>query len=136
MEAPRVFHGRMVLALLPAEGAEEIRALGWGKMKRNGTEVGVYRLHYADGQQKEISIIYGEHLRHYFETDDSKEVIALAKNTKLAWVGDHPDKRIERIRLFETTWENERPDVAIESFDFISRRTGTAPILFAITAEP
>jgi len=38
--------------------------------------------------------------------------------------------------MFEMTWENERPDVAIESLDFISRKTGTAPILFAITAEP
>ena len=36
----------------------------------------------------------------------------------------------------EMTWENERPDVAIESLDFISRKIGTVPILFAITAEP
>jgi hypothetical protein len=41
-----------------------------------------------------------------------------------------------RLRYFAMTWENERPDVAIESLDFISRRTGTAPTLNAITAEP
>ena len=60
--------------------------------------------------------------------------IALAKNTKVAWVGETPAK--SRHQLFETTWENERPDVAIESLDFISRRAGTTLILFAITAEP
>ena len=71
---------------------------------------------------------------------DPKE--ALAKNTKIAWEGDSKpawdgDTRpLTQIRLFETAWENERPDVAIESLDFISRKTGTAPILFAITAEP
>jgi hypothetical protein len=35
----------------------------------------------------------------------------------------------------ETTWESERPDVAIESLDFISRRTGLMPSPFAITVE-
>ena len=109
-------------------------------MKRDGTEIGVYRLHYADGQQKEIPIIYGEHLRDLRLARDPKE--ALAKNTKIAWEGDSKpawdgDTRpLTQIRLFETAWENERPDVAIESLDFISRKAGSGPILFAITAEP
>ena len=106
--------------------------VGLKQKKKDGTEVGVYRLHYADGQQKEIPIIYGAHFRLYSQADDPNE--ALAKNTRVAWVGDTPTKT--RIQLFEMTWENERPDVAIESLDFISRKTGTAPILFAITAEP
>ena len=98
----------------------------------DGNVVGLYRLHYAGGQQKEIPIIYGENLRHEKLALDSKE--ELANNTKVAWVGAAPDKA--PIRIFETTCENDRPDVEIETLDFISRRTGTAPILFAITAEP
>lgn len=39
-------------------------------------------------------------------------------------------------QMFQMTWENDRPDVAIASLDFISRRTGTKPYLFAITVEP
>ena len=91
----------------------------------------MYLLHYADGQQKQIPIIYGEHLRSHDPWWDPKE--ALARNTR-AWVGDTPAKT--RIRLFETTWENERPDVAIESLDFISRKSGNVPVLVAITVEP
>jgi len=100
-------------------------------MKQDGTEVGVYRLRYADGQQKEIPILYGAHLRDHNPEWDPRA--PLDKNTKV-WVGDTPAKT--RIRLFETTWENERPDVAIESLDFISYGVGTSPVLFAITAEP
>ena len=103
---------------------------GWGPTKRIGAEVGVYRLHYADGQQKEIPIIYGAHLRHYYQRDDPKEVLALAENTRVAW----QDKT--RVQIFETTWENERPDVAIASLDYVSRKTGMQPSLFAITVEP
>jgi WD40 repeat protein len=106
--------------------------VGTGQMKTDGVEVGIYQVHYADGQQKRIPIIYGEHLRDHTLEWDPKE--ALARNTKVAWVGDTPDKL--RIRVFETTWENERPDVAIESLDLISGKDRTTPILFAITVEP
>ena len=108
-------------------------------MKRGGTEIGVYRIRYADGQQQEIPIIYGAHLRHYYRTEDPAEALALAKNTKVAWVGDTQNRDTQakdRNQLFEMTWENEHPDVMIESLDFISRRTGTTPVLFAITVEP
>jgi len=50
------------------------------------------------------------------------------------WDGNSSDGI--RNRLFETTWENERPDVAIETFDLIARKTRTSPVLFALTAEP
>jgi tetratricopeptide (TPR) repeat protein len=128
-----IFRGQ-VLGIPIAQKCRRLHFLhvGAGQMKQDGTEVGVYRLHYADGQQKEIPIIYGEHLRDHSPEWDPRE--PLARNTKVAWDGDTPLKT--RIRLFETTWENERPDVAIESLDFISRKAGTAPILFAITVEP
>ncbi len=103
-----------------------------GPKNQEGTQVALYRLHYADGQQTEIPILYGVHVRDFVLARDSKE--ALARNTKVAWVGDMRDKT--RMRYFAMTWENERPDVAIESLDFISRRTGTGPTLNAITAEP
>jgi WD40 repeat protein/tRNA A-37 threonylcarbamoyl transferase component Bud32 len=106
--------------------------VGSGQMKQDGIEVGLYRVHYADGQQKEIPIIYGEHLRDHTPEWDPRDVTG--KNTKVAWDGDSPFK--SRIRLFETTWENDRPGVDIVALDFLSKRTGTAPILFAVTVEP
>ena len=129
---------RHVLDIPIAQKCRRLHILhgGWGEMKRekrDGTEVGVYRLRYADGLQAEVPIIYGAHLRQIYESD-YQEALVLDNNTKLAWVGELPDKN--RVRLFETAWENERPDVAIASVDLISRKTGTAPFLFAITVEP
>jgi hypothetical protein len=40
------------------------------------------------------------------------------------------------VRLFTTTWENPRPDVAIAAVDFASTLTRAAPFLVAVTAEP
>lgn len=105
---------------------------GWNAVSSDGLEVGGYRLHYADGQQKLIPIIYGAHLRMDRLAADAKD--PLANNTKVAWVGEKPG--FGHFRLFEMAWENERPDVAIESIDLISRKTATGPTLFAITVEP
>jgi tetratricopeptide (TPR) repeat protein len=102
-----------------------------GPKNQDGIEVGAYRLHYADGHQQQIPIIYGEHLRSHDPDWDPQ--VALATNTK-AWVGNTPAK--SRIRLFETAWESDRPEVAIVSLDFLSSRAGTFLFLFAITAEP
>ena len=104
------------------------------KEQPDGTEIGIYRVHYADGQQTDIPILYGAHVRSDLDLVDPKgPKKTLAGNTRVAWE-EAPESKA--MRLFEMTWENERPDVMIESLDFISRKTGTEPILFAITVEP
>jgi hypothetical protein len=40
------------------------------------------------------------------------------------------------VQLFKSTWENPQPDVEIETLDFVSKMTQSAPFLVAITAEP
>ena len=106
----------------------------WKHKPPDGTEIGIYRVHYADGQQTDIPILYGAHVRSDLDLLDPKgPKKTLAGNTRVAW---EEATGFESMQLFEMTWENERPDVMIESLDFISRKTGTEQILFAITVEP
>ena len=92
------------------------------------SEIGVYRVHSADSQQKDIPILYGAHMRTYSDVADPKgPKKTLAGNTKVTlmevpgWTSWH---------LFEMALENERPDVAIASLDLSSGKTGTVPIFF------
>lgn len=40
------------------------------------------------------------------------------------------------VRLYLKTWVNPRPNVRIESLDFVSTFTASAPFLLGITADP
>jgi hypothetical protein len=40
-----------------------------------------------------------------------------------------------RLRLFQTSRDNPRPDLEVVSFDFVSAMTTSAPFLIAVTVE-
>ena len=92
-----------------------------------GTQIGSYMLHYANGQQEEVPIVYGRDLHDWVpKSEDSADL----QGGKVAWKGkdDH--------RVYMSTWENPRPEVEIASLDFVSKLTKCGPFLIAITAEP
>jgi hypothetical protein len=42
----------------------------------------------------------------------------------------------KQLRLFHVTWQNPKPEIPIDSFDFISvREEFAAPFIIAVTAE-
>ncbi|NLH72445.1 MAG: protein kinase, partial [Verrucomicrobia bacterium] len=78
------------------------------------TSIGAYVVRYADGQQQEIPIVYG------------KDLIACDlgppqhRNPPIvAWEGQQAPT-LPILRLFISTWDNPRPDIQIESIDFVS----------------
>jgi hypothetical protein len=94
----------------------------------NGPErVGRYVVHFADGQTLEFHLIYGTELRSVNLSPEPP------RRATLAWAGTNADH--QALRLFRTTWENPRPDVAIETLDFNSQMTAAAPFVLAISAE-
>ena len=102
---------------------------------RLGSVVGRYVIHYADGQQAEVPINHGRDVRdwwHYPESapDDPALIVA--------WEGSDPVSRQHgaTTRVYKSTWQNPRPDVAIRSLDFVHAKTSGVPVLIAITAEP
>ena len=100
--------------------------------EREGMKVGSYLIHYADGKTRNIPVGYGEDLRTWGHMDLKSQL----KNTNaaIAWTGF--SRTASPVRLFKMTWENPRSDAQIETIDFISNRTQSAPVLVAVTVEP
>jgi WD40 repeat protein/serine/threonine protein kinase len=97
---------------------------GW---ETSGTLIGSYVLHYADGKQEEVPIVYGRDLTDWVPVSaDAADL----QGAKLAWKGK------DGHRVYMSTWENPRPDMEIASLDFVSKLTKCGPFLIAITAEP
>jgi hypothetical protein len=94
-------------------------------------------LHYADGTQHELEIVYGRDLRDWWHGgrgDPAAEVT----QAKVGWTGSNPvaDRYKASVRLFVRTYDNPRPEVEVVSIDFVSKLTAAAPFLVAMTVEP
>lgn len=122
-----------------------LHSTGWNE--REQVTIGNYVVHYADGLQLEIPIRYGQDVRNWYSTERRLgDVVVpmdwdepLASRSTVAYTGTNNnvtyDRRGVAFRLFKTIWQNPRPNMAIESIDYISAMTGCAPFLIAITVE-
>jgi WD40 repeat protein len=99
-----------------------------------GTEIGGYRVHYADGQTQEIKLVFGKNVRQWWTPPQGAP---LTLEAAVAWQGANAASRAVgmAIRLYQMAWKNRRPDVEIRSLDFYSAMAQPAPFLLAITAE-
>ena len=92
-----------------------------------------YVVHYADGERAEVPVLYGEGADHWLSKDP-----AGLKSAALAWAAPFPaQKSEEQAVVYQFTWTNPRPEVAIATIDLEygdqGSRYGT-PALLAITA--
>jgi hypothetical protein len=99
--------------------------------------IGRYILHYADGSQVELEILYGVDLRDWWlggRGDLEREV----SNATVAWTGSNPlaEQCQAQVRLFHRAYDNPRPDLEVVSVDFVSKEAAAAPFLVAMTVEP
>jgi tetratricopeptide (TPR) repeat protein len=94
--------------------------------EKDGTPIGNYVLHYADGQKEEIPIVFGEDVQDW--TPAQEETVG-RQSCNVVWRGSGGH------RVYMSTCENRRPDVAITSLDFISKMTRCGPFLVAISTE-
>jgi WD40 repeat protein len=98
-------------------------------------EVGSYVLHYADGQEKSLPIVYGQDIRNCCTVQGEP---LEAQKAVLAWLGTSPEVQANSafLRLFMSTWSNPRPGQEVISLDFRSSVTNdAAPFLIAVTVE-
>jgi len=99
----------------------------------NATKIGAYMLHYADGRQSELPILYGQDVQDWCHHTERWDV----SRATVAWTG--PSSAVGSfnwgLRLCKRTWDNPRPDVEVESIDFTSTVTSCAPFLIALTLE-
>jgi len=102
---------------------------------KDGTRIGTYTVRYEDKTTAEIPIVYGEHTRDWFYQEGEAE----PSKAKVAWSGenDYATNVRSKIRVYQMTWENPKPEKKIASIDFsgLKEETPAAPFVIAITAE-
>ena len=100
-----------------------------------GTTVGHYRVHYADGSVLQVPLQYGLSIRDYWGHPASGHVDT--EKFFVGWTGTNSATRQDGhfLRLFQWIWDNPKPEEEIGSLDFVSAMTGVAPFLLANTAE-
>jgi hypothetical protein len=94
-----------------------------------GSMLGAYMIHFVDGQDIEVPLMYGRHIRAARRRAD----IAAANSKMLAWTCQMPDGDL--FRLYTLCWSNPRPAVGIRSISFKPSLIQSTPFLLAITAE-
>lgn len=96
-----------------------------------GAQVGRYVIHYVDGRRRVAPINYGYDVLNWWAQGEEPSGDT---GIREAWSGSN--KATVKVRLFHTAWQNPLPDVAIQSVDFVSSMTASAPFLVALTVEP
>jgi len=113
-----------------------LHATGW-KAPKDGTPIGHYEIHYADGTTEMAKIVYGVDVRDWWDSDGTLAV----DDGRMVWTGSNPaimqqSPGAQQIRLFLSTWENPRPDEDIATIDFVGyKATECAPFCVAITID-
>jgi hypothetical protein len=105
-----------------------LHACGWPSAP--GTVIGHYVVHYADGEQRQIPIRYGQDVCDWWTPASG------TGEATVAWSGPNlanPNGPPKSIYL--TTWDNPSPDVEITSLDYRSTSNDSAPFLIALTVE-
>jgi tetratricopeptide (TPR) repeat protein/predicted Ser/Thr protein kinase len=103
----------------------------WGSGAQDA-KLAVYVLHYADGQTRELSIRYGQHVRDVWRRDARPPTGAL-----VAWQGKSSgaNKDSRGVQFFMATWENPRPESEVRSIDLSLKSDEVYPIVLGITVK-
>jgi hypothetical protein len=97
-------------------------------------EVLRYRIHYADGQEREIPVLYGTGIGPWASQDPRA-----MRDAALAWNAPIEGREGWKLALYSKQWNNPRPEVEIESVDVLLGEIKNvdrwgAPALVAVTA--
>jgi hypothetical protein len=97
-------------------------------MVRQELPVAAFILHYADGTQAELPILFGIHVR------DEDRVKGRRVDTTAA-TAPQPERTDTAPRLDKTTLENPHPERKVDRIEYASKLTQSAPFLVALTVE-
>ena len=101
----------------------------------HGTVIGGYRIHYANGETREVKLVFGVNVREWWS---SPQQVPITSEAAVAWQGANAASRAVgmAVRLYQMSWWNRLPDVEVSRLDFFSTLAKPAPFLLAVTAEP
>lgn len=117
----------------PCRQLHFLHGTGWGIAE--GTTIANWIIHWADGHEESVPVVYGRDVRNwqFWPTmrQESGGAQPVWKGPQARW----KDKTTSGVRLYHTTWQNPRPDIPVASVDYVSAGAASAPFLLAITAE-
>jgi hypothetical protein len=101
--------------------------------EKEGTKIGEYRIHYANGHGETIPIVYQANVVDWWFLPGDQ----LPVEAEVAWKGNNERTRNlgYSIQFYKFTWVNPFPDIEIKTLDFISDGKESAPFLMAVTVE-
>jgi serine/threonine protein kinase/Flp pilus assembly protein TadD len=114
--------------------ATQFGTRGTMQLVEDGTTIAQYQVRYEDGSTVSIPIAYGEDVRDWWFTENTKGVT----RGKVVWQGENEYSKSlgYQIRLYLNTWENPSPDKKIAGIDYVKiGDTPAAPFCVAITLE-
>lgn len=103
-----------------------LHAAAWAP---SDSECGSYMIRYSDGKVAEYLLVCGKNINDWWKPDTLPEAVPAFVHTNA--IGG-------KVGLFISRWNNPRPDVPVDTIDFVAEKSGAGPvpILAAITAEP
>jgi len=107
---------------------------GTGWADPDGTVIGRYIIHFANGEQRQVPIILGADMYDWVLSSARRNQPA-SSASKLAWRGPNPNGLDHDLGVYVKTWDNPLPDVVISQIDFVSEMHDAAPFLIALTVE-
>lgn len=87
-------------------------------------EIGIYKVHYADGTDNEIKLIYGQNIVSWTDTLDHPSIHPV-------WTGRTRDRQKIVLRRFE--WVNPSPDKVITSVELDVTSPECGPAILAVS---
>lgn len=102
-----------------------------------GTTVARLVLHYSDGDESHFDIRQGNEVLDWWGWPRAAVKRPTEANTVVSWVGSNPPAEHQgaQIRLFDTAFVNAHPEKEIQSMDYTSTMTASAPFMVALTVE-
>lgn len=102
----------------------------------DGTPLAKLVVHYADGRDHTLPLVYGQNLRNWYKGGDKRDDVS-DPNTRLGWTGDSPRSRRfgSTLRIYHTVFDLPWPDVELKSVDFVSLLSESVSVVPAITLE-
>jgi hypothetical protein len=109
-----------------------LQAAGW--QAEDGKVIGRYVLYYAGGETASLNVVYGADALDWWNVGAEAKP---PKSATVAWTGSNAaaDAVGASLRLFKRTYDNPKPDLTVETLDFISSKAESAPFLVALTVE-
>jgi hypothetical protein len=105
-----------------------------GGLNAEDTLIGAYVVHYADGSNEQVPLVYARDITNWLHRDPGRRI----DRAKPAWTGqnDAAARHVRpglMIRLFDLAWTNPHPEKEITSLDVLSAGKECDPFLVAVT---